>query len=439
MKCRKCFILLALLALTARGAASFSGAQDRAARQARVVQEIGLQTSAQAIKTLEDRKAEEDKLFPAERAERERLETLRREEQSRADEAQRKAQEEAQLEERRKVEAARLSEEERLRAENERQAAAKAQDQRALSGKQAEAVARTAQAQPTTEAAKTAQQPAASHGAVVASLPPAKQSGPEPKPELKELGIYPVVPVNEEDEESPKSHGASQSIAYGKLLSDGPKNKPYIAFTFDDGPGHNTKQILHLLAFYRAKATFFMLGDSLETFPDLAREVAAEGHLLANHTWSHTNFYNYYDPEKLQSEIIKTYAQIQMLTGKKTYFVRIPYGVSKQWAKEAAGKAEHLLVNWTYGVDTRLEKTQEEMLAGYTANLRPGAIFLFHDGGRQKPKTVWVVERLLEECRRRGLKPVTLDTMFSLDHARFPRPAVVSPLPQKRSSPRRAM
>ncbi|NLO90403.1 MAG: polysaccharide deacetylase family protein, partial [Elusimicrobia bacterium] len=195
----------------------------------------------------------------------------------------------------------------------------------------------------------------------------------------------------------------------------------------------------HLFAFYRAKATFFMLGDSLQVFPDLAREVSAEGHQLANHTWTHTNFYNVYDPDKLTAEILKTYAQIDLLTGKKTHFVRIPYGVSKQWAKECAAKAEHLLVNWTYGVDTRLEKTQEEMLAGYSAHLRPGAIFLFHDGGNQKPKTVWVVERLLEECRRRGLKPVTLDTMFGVDHSRFPRPAVVAPLPDKGASPRRSM
>ncbi|HOX23187.1 MAG TPA: polysaccharide deacetylase family protein, partial [Elusimicrobiales bacterium] len=276
---------------------------------------------------------------------------------------------------------------------------------------------------------KTAQRSAAGSGQLLASLPPAKRQTQEAPVagsavDSQDLSAYPAVPPKDEEDSDKQSPGV---VAYGKLLATGPRDKPYVAFTFDDGPGLSTRQILHLLAFYRAKATFFMLGDSLDSYAELAREVARDGHLVANHTWSHTNFYNVFDPEKLESEIIKTYAAIQLLTGKKTYLLRIPYGVSKKWALQSAAKAEHLVVNWTYGVDTRLEKTKEEMYDEYQANLRPGAIFLFHDGGRHKPKTIWVVEKLLEECRRRGLKPVTLDKMFAIEPERFPRPAVVSP------------
>ena len=411
-----------MLAAPALLAAGFvfanSSLPDQAARRVRMLQELGLQNSLRAIKALDERKLEEDKLEGARRAEQERLESARR-----GDEEKLSKQKQTQVKLPSPAEPVALP--------------APVPEPKAVPEKQAAEV-KIAMAEPkiAAPAKPVAEKPAAAEKArVLASLPEARRAVlPPPAPERpgvavdsQDLSRYPVAPPPDDEDEPAAKRSGGSAVAYGKLLSTGPRDKPYVAFTFDDGPGQSTRQVLHLFAFYRAKATFFMLGDSLESYPDLAREVARAGHLVANHTWSHTNFYNLYDPEKLENEIIKTYAEIQLLTGRQTYLLRIPYGVSKGWARQSAAKAQHLLVNWTYGVDTRLEKTQEEMLAEYQANLRPGAIFLFHDGGRHKPKTIWVVERLLEECRRRGLRPVTLDRMFDIDPEKFPRPAVVSP------------
>ena len=386
MKFKNFTLALLLAPLLAGHAFANSNLPDQAARRTRILQELGLENSQRAIKALEDRKAEEDKGAGTRQSERERLE------------------------------AARKTDEDKISRQTPPQSKPEA--------------APAAERKP----AETAKAAAPIKSKALASLPEVKRPAPVQESAVavdsQDLSRYPVAPPPD-DEDEPSRHSASPAVAYGKLLSTGPRGKPYVAFTFDDGPGQTTRQILHLFAFFRCKATFFMLGDSLESYPDLAREVAGAGHLVGNHTWSHTNFYTVYDPEKLENEIIKTYAEIQLVTGKKPYLLRIPYGVSKKWARNSAAKAEHLLVNWTYGVDTRLEKTQEEMLAEYKANLRPGAIFLFHDGGRHKPKTVWVVERLLEECRRRGLKPVTLDKMFDIAPEKFPRPVVVSPVGKK--------
>ena len=413
-------MLLAAPALLAAGFVfANSSLPDQAARRVRMLQELGLQNSLRAIKALDERKLEEDKLDSARRAEQERLEAARR-----GDEEKLSKQKPVQV---------------KLPSPAETVVPpAPVPELKAVSEKPAPAVKTVvAEIKAAVPAKLVPEKPAAAEKAprVMASLPEAKRAVlPPPASErsgvavdLQDLSRYPVAPPPDDEDEPAAKHSAGSAVAYGKLLSTGPRDKPYVAFTFDDGPGQSTRQVLHLFAFYRAKATFFLLGDSLESYPDLAREVARAGHLLANHTWSHTNFYNLYDPEKLENEIIKTYAQIQLVTGRQTYLLRIPYGVSKGWARQSAAKAQHLLVNWTYGVDTRLEKTQEQMLAEYLANLRPGAIFLFHDGGRHKPKTIWVVERLLEECRRRGLKPVTLDRMFDIDPEKFPRPSVVSP------------
>jgi peptidoglycan/xylan/chitin deacetylase (PgdA/CDA1 family) len=63
-----------------------------------------------------------------------------------------------------------------------------------------------------------------------------------------------------------------------------------IALTIDDGPSPvYTPQVLRLLARYRITATFSMIGIEAQAYPAVAREVAAAGHLIANHTWTHLN------------------------------------------------------------------------------------------------------------------------------------------------------
>lgn len=61
-----------------------------------------------------------------------------------------------------------------------------------------------------------------------------------------------------------------------------------IALSFDDGPGPATGPLLDLLERRGARATFFLLGQNLERFPELALRAAREGHWLGNHTWSHS-------------------------------------------------------------------------------------------------------------------------------------------------------
>ena len=70
-------------------------------------------------------------------------------------------------------------------------------------------------------------------------------------------------------------------------VDDGPK---VVALTIDDGPGPvYTPQILAILRRYGVTASFSMIGRNADTFPGVAREVAAAGHMIVNHTWNHYN------------------------------------------------------------------------------------------------------------------------------------------------------
>ncbi len=69
------------------------------------------------------------------------------------------------------------------------------------------------------------------------------------------------------------------------------KGKKVIALTFDDGPDpEDTPKILDLLKQYHAHATFFVVGNKVVRNPDILKREAAEGHELANHTYSHPYF-----------------------------------------------------------------------------------------------------------------------------------------------------
>src|SRR5437016_2530000 len=74
---------------------------------------------------------------------------------------------------------------------------------------------------------------------------------------------------------------------WGKVISRGTKDgPPRIALTFDDGPTPGgTDRILDLLAELKAPATFFVIGQNVEGYPDLLRRIDAEGHLIGNHTF----------------------------------------------------------------------------------------------------------------------------------------------------------
>ncbi|HEX2760095.1 MAG TPA: polysaccharide deacetylase family protein, partial [Rhizomicrobium sp.] len=102
-----------------------------------------------------------------------------------------------------------------------------------------------------------------------------------------------------------------------------------IALTFDDGPNANTEAVLDALRELNVKATFFILGDQARRHPALLKRIAAEGHLLANHSADHEQLTSRYDaePRLLLDELRETDERIAplMKPDDKLYF-RAPYG-----------------------------------------------------------------------------------------------------------------
>ncbi|MDD5208206.1 MAG: polysaccharide deacetylase family protein [Elusimicrobiales bacterium] len=204
----------------------------------------------------------------------------------------------------------------------------------------------------------------------------------------------------------------------GKFYAEGDRKKAEFALTYDDGPGYITEDLLKLLEKHGVKASFFMVGTYVRQYPDRVKKVAGAGHLVCNHTdthmfWPKTG--KAPDHEAiLKRELERAEAAIEKASGVRTTVLRMPNGYDKPWVRQVAGRLGYAIVNWTYGSDwTRL--SEEKMTAEYLKAVKPGAIILMHDGGgKVKEKNLRITEAILQEAKKKGLKPVRLDDLLGL-------------------------
>lgn len=102
--------------------------------------------------------------------------------------------------------------------------------------------------------------------------------------------------------------------------------QPNVALTFDDGPHPSlTPRLLDILAEHDARATFYVIGRNAERYPDILRRIAAEGHEIGNHTWSHPSLYGVNDRTMI-TELQRTNDIIQDTVGFAPVSIRPPYG-----------------------------------------------------------------------------------------------------------------
>lgn len=137
------------------------------------------------------------------------------------------------------------------------------------------------------------------------------------------------------------------------VIRSAPGSGKTVALTFDDGPGGVTPQVLAILRTYGVRATFFNTGAHDAKYPSQTTAIAAEGHLVAGHTWSHrypSSSNGHWSRRYLNSQFDKTNAQQLKLTGKNTCFWRPPGGFRTSGMVAEARKNHMSTVLWS--VDT---------------------------------------------------------------------------------------
>jgi len=187
--------------------------------------------------------------------------------------------------------------------------------------------------------------------------------------------------------------------------------KSEIAITFDDGPNKEfTPRILALLKKHDAKATFFLIGNQVEKNKEIVKSIIKEGHIIGNHTFSHSNNFGFLKTEEVITDLKKTNQVIEELTGLKLTFFRPAFGVTNPRIAKAVKSLNLDTFGWSIRSLDTTKDTKEKILTRITKNSKKGDVILLHDSSE---KSVEVLEQFLVFIDKQQLKSVTLAQLFN--------------------------
>lgn len=204
-----------------------------------------------------------------------------------------------------------------------------------------------------------------------------------------------------------------KNALFGPFFSRGSKTAGLVALTFDDGPDPAyTPEVLEILARYQVKATFFMLGEQVQRYPELARRVSAEGHIFGSHGFHHVSLMTA-SPQRIGREIGLAEKALVRATGEKPYLFRPPYGFHPPFLLEEAQHRELLVVGWSISPHDSFSLSGEKLARRVIARAHSGDIVLLHDGRGDRQATVEALPLILEGLKAKGLKCVTVPELLS--------------------------
>jgi len=186
------------------------------------------------------------------------------------------------------------------------------------------------------------------------------------------------------------------------------EGQPIVYLTFDDGPDpENTPRLLEVLAQYDAKVTFFNIGKNVATWPELVRDVALQGHYIADHTWDHANL-DGMSSEQFIQEANRTRDAILAAAGdlftldRNVRYLRPPYGAVDDTITVYAITQGFAIVLWN--IDPQdWRNPGAEVIANYIIeNVYPGVIVLSHDGGGDRSQTIEAYRIALPALQEKG-------------------------------------
>lgn len=224
----------------------------------------------------------------------------------------------------------------------------------------------------------------------------------------REFGLHPDTPIGSLSA-GPLTNPQTMLPPFRSALL----STPHLALTFDDGPhGTLTPRLLDLLAERKVKATFYVIGRNVEAHPDIARRIVAEGHEIANHTWSHPALSGL-PSARVAEELRRTHDTVLEVTGCRMTNLRPPYGAFNDKVRQVAfdGHGYDTIMwsvdplDWKYRNSARITR---ELVSGAA----PGAVLLCHD---IHPTTVGAMPETIGQLQSRGFQFVTVDELMRMD------------------------
>lgn len=201
------------------------------------------------------------------------------------------------------------------------------------------------------------------------------------------------------------------------FLLNGSPSKREVALTFDDAPDDRfTPQILDVLKKESVKATFFVVGNRVETHPEIIKRMADEGHVVGNHSYNHANLPKLSDAD-FRGQVTKTDDLIRSITGYKPMLIRPPYGNISEPQIQWLASQHKKIINWNVDSLDWKGLNAEQVKTNVLAHVRPGSIILQHAAGgtgEDLSGTVHALPDIILKLRSDGVKLVTIPELLDL-------------------------
>ena len=191
--------------------------------------------------------------------------------------------------------------------------------------------------------------------------------------------------------------------------------KPQISISFDAAWGNeDTQTILDILAKHNVKATFFMTGGWVESYPEDVKKIYEAGHDLGNHSENHKHMPQLSDEEKTQ-ELMKVHNKVKELTGFDMFLFRPPYGDYDNQVVRNAKKNNYYPIQWDvdsldwkdYGAEDIVKRVTEHKALGN------GSIILCHNGAKY---TKDALDTLITALQEKGYEFVPISQLIYRDN-----------------------
>jgi peptidoglycan/xylan/chitin deacetylase (PgdA/CDA1 family) len=195
----------------------------------------------------------------------------------------------------------------------------------------------------------------------------------------------------------------------------GPRAGRRLALTFDDGPDAEwTPRVLDILGHAGVRATFFVIGARAVRAPAVVKRIAAEGHEVANHSWSHRNLW-FCGPRATREQVRRGHDTIADLTGTAPRHFRPPWGMVNAAMFSAVRSAGERVVFWSIQPEGQRPASAERQVAYVLHRAHAGAIIDLHDAEgtpRAPERLVEALPGMIEGLRTAGYTLTTVEDLL---------------------------
>lgn len=176
------------------------------------------------------------------------------------------------------------------------------------------------------------------------------------------------------------------------------KDKSSVLLTFDDGPHpQRTIALLDLLDEYQVKAVFCVIGKNAKEYPEVLKEVHQRGHLIANHSYSHSKQFDFFSIKQMLNDVEKANAIIEEIIGERPRLFRPPFGITNPRIHKLIVASNLLSLGWSFRSFDTTKQTNDKIFRKLKSFIKGGEILLFHDSEERNLELMKMVLPWLSE------------------------------------------